>query len=240
MSDASDTNAEIWKSDEVIKEWAARADERDRQRIAHWRTLGDLLPFEADDAFTFLDLGAGTGSAARTILTMYPRSDAVLAEFSPPMIAEGARELVAYEGRFRYVEFDMVEGNWPDEIPSGLDAVITSLCIHHMPDSRKQGLFVEILDRLAPGAWYMNYDPVTSEDPLVEEVWQHTNDRADPDAADKRLHRTPPEHARYENHVRYMIPLERQLGYFRDAGFEGVDVYWKYLENVIYGGRRPS
>ena len=26
----------------------------------------------------------------------------------------------------------------------------------------------------------------------------------------------------------------------RSAGFEGVDVYWKQLENVIYGGRRPA
>jgi hypothetical protein len=36
-----------------------------------------------------------------------------------------------------------------------------------------------------------------------------------------------------------MIPLSPQLGYLRDAGFQGVDVYWKNLENVIYGGRRP-
>jgi len=37
-----------------------------------------------------------------------------------------------------------------------------------------------------------------------------------------------------------MIPLGPQLGFLRSAGFEGVDVYWKQLENVIYGGRRPA
>ena len=51
--------------------------------------------------------------------------------------------------------------------------------------------------------------------------------------------RTPQEQARHENHVRYMMPLEPQLNYLRAAGFEGVDAYWKQLENVIYGGRRP-
>lgn len=239
MSDAENTNAAIWKSDEIIQEWVARASDRDRQRISHWRMAAELLPFETGDEFTFLDLGAGTGSAARTVLDLYPGSSAVLAEFSPQMIAEGRRALADYEGRYRYVEFDMLEGLWPDEIPFGLDAVITSLCIHHMPDLRKQGLFVEILERLAPGGWYMNYDPVTSEEPLVEEVWQHTSDRSDSAAAHKREHRTPLEHARFENHIRYMIPLEQQLGYFRAAGYEGVDVYWKHLENVIYGGRRP-
>jgi hypothetical protein len=37
-----------------------------------------------------------------------------------------------------------------------------------------------------------------------------------------------------------MIDLDHQLGFFRSAGFEAVDVYWKQLEYVIYGGRRPK
>ncbi len=64
-------------------------------------------------------------------------------------------------------------------------------------------------------------------------------DRRDPTAAAKREHRTPEEQFRYENHVRYMIPLDPQLGFLRAAGFEGVDVFWKNLDFVIYGGRRP-
>jgi len=240
MVDNTDTNAAIWKSDEVIQEWAAKTDERERRFVAHWRILGDLLPFAESDAFTFLDLGAGTGSATRTILDRYPRSSAVLAEYSPQMISGGIRELQAYDGRFRYVEFDMLSGAWPDAIPSPLDAVITSLCIHHMPDERKQSLFAEIFGHLAPGSWYFNYDPVTSEDPVVAAMWQLIADRGDPDAEHNRNHRTPQQQARYENHVRHMIPLEQQLTYFRAAGFEGVDVYWKHLENVIYGGRRPA
>ena len=75
---------------------------------------------------------------------------------------------------------------------------------------------------------------------MVEAAWERVNDRDDPEAARKRLHRTPVEQARWDNHVRYIIPLRPQLEYLRSAGFEGVDVYWKHLENVIYGGRRPG
>ena len=114
------------------------------------------------------------------------------------------------------------------------------MCIHHLPDHRKQGLFAEIFERLAPGGWYVNYDPVSSADPVVEATWERVNDRDDPEAAGKRLHRTPQEQSRYENHVRYVIPLDQQLDYLRSAGFQGVDVYWKHLENVIYGGCRPT
>jgi hypothetical protein len=58
--------------------------------------------------------------------------------------------------------------------------------------------------------------------------------------ASRRQHRTPEEQARWENHVRYIIPLAQQLGYLRSAGFPGIDVYWKQLDNVIYGGCRPA
>lgn len=117
---------------------------------------------------------------------------------------------------------------------------MTSMCIHHLPDHRKQGLFCEIFEHLAPGSWYFNYDPVTTSDPAVTAAWERANDRDDPEAATKRRYRTPQEQARHDNHVRYMIPLDRQLAYLRSAGFQGIDVYFKHLENVIYGGHRPA
>jgi tRNA (cmo5U34)-methyltransferase len=120
------------------------------------------------------------GAAARVVLDRFPESTAILAEYSLPMIREGTQSLAQYEGRFSYVEFDMLAGEWPDEIPSNLDAVVTSLCIHHLPDDRKQGVFVEIFDRLVPGGWYFNYDPVIALDPVVAATWQHTSDRHDP------------------------------------------------------------
>jgi SAM-dependent methyltransferase len=156
------------------------------------------------------------------------------------MMDEGKREMQPFAGRFQYVEFDMSTNTWPAVIPATVEAVLTSMCIHHLPDHRKQGLFAEILERLAPGGWYLNYDPVSSPDAVVEATWERVNDRDDPEAAGKRLHRSPQEQSRYENHVRYVIPLDQQLDYLRSAGFQGVDVYWKHLENVIYGGRRPT
>jgi SAM-dependent methyltransferase len=174
------------------------------------------------------------------ILTLYPRSAAILADFSSEMMSAGEQAMEPFAGRYRYVEFDMSAGAWPAAIPAGLDAVVTSLCVHHLPDERKQGLFTEIFDRLVPGGWYLNYDLVRTEDPVVEAAWQRANDRDDPEAAAKRLHRTPAEQAGYDNHVRYIVPLAQQLDYLRSAGFCGIDVYWKQMENVLYGGCRPA
>jgi tRNA (cmo5U34)-methyltransferase len=241
MEDQADTNAAIWQSAEAVEAWSAEAGRQESGRIASRRFMAALLPFEEQDAFTFLDLGAGTGAASRAILDEYPRSAAILADFSAEMMRAGEREMQRFAGRYRYVEFDMSGGGeWPAAIPAALEAVVTSMCVHHLPDERKQGLFAEIFGHLAPGGWYLNYDPVRAEDPVVEATWARVNDHNDPEAAARRRHRAPVDQARWDNHVRYIIPLGPQLGYLRSAGFDGIDVYWKQLDNVIYGGRRPA
>jgi tRNA (cmo5U34)-methyltransferase len=240
MEQSADMNAAIWRSEEIVQTWTAEAEKHERNRAAQRRFMAVLLPFGEQEEFTFLDLGAGTGAASRAILGQHPRSTAILADFSTQMMAAGEQDMQPFAGRYRYVEFDMTTGEWPAAIPAALDAVVTSMCVHHLPDERKQGLFAEIFDHLVPGGWYVNYDPVLAADPVVEATWQRVNDYDNPEAASKRLHHTPQEQARYDNHVRYIIPLPQQLEYLQSAGFRGIDVYWKQLENVIYGGYRPA
>ena len=235
-----DTNAAIWKSDDGIQRWLAGVDERERKRAEQFTFIAQLLPFEPDASFTLLDLGAGTGAAARGVMTYYPRAQTILADFSPQMMDAGLDVLRPYEGRYRYVEMDLLSSNWPSGIPAQVDAAVTSQSIHHLPDERKQSLFREILHHLKPGGWYLNFDPVAPPNQEVAAEWERVNDRLDPAAAYKRTHRTPLEQASYENHIRYMITLERQIAFLRAAGFAAVDVYWKKLDYVIYGGKRPS
>ena len=241
VAESADTNAAIWRSEQGVSYWRSTAEDREQRRAGQRRLLAELLPFRDDESFTFVDLGAGTGAAARAVLDRFPAAQAILTDFSPQMMDEGQQQLAAYAGRYRYMEFDLsCGGDWPAEIPDGLSAVISSLCVHHLNDERKKQLFGEILEHLAPGGWYLNFDPVVADDPVIKEAWQRANDRRDPAAAAKRQHRTPEEQRRYENHVRYMIPLGPQLEFLRTAGFEAVDVYWKELDYVLYGGRRPA
>jgi SAM-dependent methyltransferase len=167
MGEPADTNAAIWKSAAAVEAWTAEAERQESSRQAHRRFLTLLFPFREQDEFTFLDLGAGTGAASRVILDMYPRSTAILADYSTEMMRAGERQMQRFASRYRYVEFDMsAGGEWPAAIPATLAAVVTSMCVHHLPDDRKRSLFAEIFDHLAPGGWYFNYDPVRPGDAL--------------------------------------------------------------------------
>jgi tRNA (cmo5U34)-methyltransferase len=240
MDQQVDTNAAIWQSNDIAERWAAEAAARERNHGAQWRFMADLLPFADQEAFTFADLGAGTGNLSRAILERHPCSTAILADFSDQMMGAGEREMQPFAGRYRYVKFDLSTSEWPAAIPAKVEAIVTSLCVHHLRDQRKQDLFGEIFEHLVPGGWSVNYDPVLPNDPVVRSVWQRVGDRYDPEMARRRLHPTPEEQARHENHVRYMIPLTQQLAYLRAAGFQGIDIYWKRLEWVVYAGCRPA
>jgi tRNA (cmo5U34)-methyltransferase len=235
-----DTNETVWKDEANIKRWAAEAAGREAKRAEPMRIMAALLPFEEDEEFTVVDLAAGTGMAARAILDRYPKASAVLADFSPAMMGEGEKVLTPYEGRYRYVEFDLLQSNWPEGIPVPMDSAVTSQALHHLPDERKESLFREIFERLKPGGWYVNYEPVKASNPTVEHTWERLNDRFDPGLAYKRTHRSHQEEAQHHNHVRYMIDLDSQMTLFRAAGYEAVDVYWKHLDYVVYGGRKPK
>jgi tRNA (cmo5U34)-methyltransferase len=236
----ADTNAAIWKSEDVVKSFAVQTQQRERERAEQLTLVARLLPFGRHDTFVFVDLGAGTGAAARAVLAEYPNAFGLLADFSTQMMAAGEDQLAPYTGRYRYVEFDMLSSDWPVDLKGPLDAVVSALSIHHLPDARKQTIFHEIRQHLKPHAWYINYDPVFAPDTSLEAIWERVNDRYDPDGPSKRANRTPQEQARYENHVRYMLPLEPQLQWLKQAGFVDVDVFWKRLDWVIYGGRNPD
>jgi tRNA (cmo5U34)-methyltransferase len=239
VTEQADTNAAIWKSEETARSFAAQSAQRERDRAEQLTLVARLLPFAAQDTFTFLDLGAGTGAAARAVLTEYPKATALLGEYSPQMVAEGEKAMAAFSGRYRYVELDLLNVEWPANLPQSLDAVISALAIHHLPDERKRAVFARMHRLLRPGGWFINYDPIKAPDAALEGVWERVNDRYEPTSPFRRGPRTPEMQARWENHVRYMIPLAPQIEWLKEAGFVDVDVFWKRLDWVIYGGRRP-
>ncbi|HEY8319256.1 MAG TPA: class I SAM-dependent methyltransferase [Amnibacterium sp.] len=232
---AEHDDAASWRSDEGIAAWLSTSGDREARRVHQRRLMAELLGFADDDPFVVVDLGAGTGAAARAVLDRYPRSSAVLVDFSRQMADAGRRALEPYEGRFRYVEHDLAGGGaWPDGVPDHVDAVITSLVLHHLSGSRQQQLLAEVLGRLTPGGWFLDLDLLEAGDALVDEAWSRTADRLDPGALAERQRR-------HERHGSLQLtPLDRQLALLREAGFAAVDVYWKQLDTAILGGRRPA
>ena len=191
----------------------------------------------------FLDLGAGDGALSQLMLAAFPDAEAVLVDFSEPMLA-GVERRLGGAGNWHIARGDLSQRGWRAGIPAGsYGAVVSSLAIHHLPAERKRALYAEVFALLEPDAMFVNLDYVRVRGPLhglweeallenslrlererggtltADELGRNLFDDADEDRPDT---------------------LDDQLGWLRDAGFVDVEVHFKWAEAAIFGGARPA
>jgi tRNA (cmo5U34)-methyltransferase len=190
----------------------------------------------------FVDLGAGDGALSALMLSLYPQAEAVLVDFSEPMLAGVSRRL-AGRGSWRVVRGDLSDPSWRDGLPGGgYGAAVSSLAIHHLPAARKRELYAEVFELLAGGALFVNLDYVTVAGPL-RGLWDEQLV-----ANSLRLERERGGTRTAEELERNLCgdadedrpdTVEDQLQWLRDAGFANVEVHFKWAEVAVFGGIRP-
>src|SRR5438874_9664153 len=158
--------------------FAAGADSYDRARRKlvpcfddFYRAALELLPFEHDDRFELLDLGAGTGLLSAMIAEAFPKAKLTLFDLTPEMLTIARQRLKPLGKRVRFVTADFAAA-----APSkSYDAVVSALAIHHLPDSGKRHLFGDIFKYLTPGGVFVNADQVAGEtmaiDKRAHQMW---------------------------------------------------------------------
>jgi tRNA (cmo5U34)-methyltransferase len=190
----------------------------------------------------FLDLGCGAGAMSELMLRAGgagAESQGVLVDFSQPMLTRAAVNLADYPGRWQALTGDLNDPAWREALPGGrFDAVVSGLAIHHLPPERKRTLFAEILALLEPGGMFVNMDYVAIDGPLrglFDEEMLANALRAERESGGTRHEHEvdlPDDHDLPDT-------VEDQLRWLRDAGFQEVEVHFKWAEAAIYGGMRP-
>ena len=182
---------------------------------------GALLEFVPGASRRVLDLGCGDGEVAGRILDAVDDVEVLVADFSPEMLRR-ARERFARDPRVTVVVHDLDEPlprSW-----GSFDAVVSAFAIHHVVDARKPVLFGEIFGALQAGGVFVNLEHVSSPTPELHEAFL------------SEFGLTPHE----DDPSNQLAPVEAQLAWLRDLGFEQVDCHWKWRELALLGGRKPG
>ncbi len=199
----------------------------------------------------FVDLGCGAGAVSELVLGCLPGAEGVLVDFSEPMLARAGVNLAGYAGRWQAVRGDLNDPAWRDALPAGrYDAIVSGLAIHHLPPERKRTLFAQAFELLEPGGMFVNMDYVAIDGPLRglfdEQMLANAVRAASSPEGERESGGTRHEHASspdgeldLEDDDDRPDTVEDQLRWLRDAGFEQVEVHFKWAEAAIYGGTRP-
>ena len=231
---AHENTGQHWREPARVQDFVRRMDARAQERAPQFELMTQLLGRAREDAIRVLDLGAGYGAEASAFLTAFPNASAVLVDGSEEMIRVGGERLAEFEGRYRYVHWDFGEGALPDDLGGPFDAVISSAAIHHLPEESLKRLYGEVLVNLAPGGAFLNLDLVNAPDQVLETRYREIMQ------SEQATREEAPPPATLERHHSHLEPLDRHLGWLRDAGFEHVDCYWKRLGSALFGGYRAA
>ena len=192
-----------------------------------------LLPFSGADPIRVLDLGAGTGLLSAWILDAFPNAQLRLVDISGPML-DRARERFAALAAPPVMEV-LDYAHHP--LGGPCDAVVSALSIHHLSDELKRDLFARIFAALRPGGVFINAEQVLGPTAELEEAYRQAwladaralgASEAEIDAALLRMQEDR------------CAPLEAQLQWLREIGFEDADCWFKEGRFAVYSARRPS
>lgn len=198
-----------------------------------------------------LDLGCGDGILGQAVLVQHPEAVGVFADFSPPMLTVARQRLAGYDNA-RFVLSDYGQTGWQEGVLSVLggtdgrfDVIISGFSIHHQPNGRKRELYAELFDLLNPGGLFLNLEHVASPTPWLERQFeQHFIDSLvkyhaatsgkTREQIDREFYNRP------DKQANILAPVELQLDWLRDIGFQDVDCYLKIFEIALFGGRKPQ
>ncbi len=232
----SETTGAHWQRQELAEEFL----EHRQQLLPLLDVQEDLVRrmFErrARPVARFLDIGAGDGASSELLRSIAPGAEAVLVDFSAPMLARVERRLGGE--RWTAVQADLSTPAWLQALPDGgFDAAVSSYAIHHLTSERKRALCAEVFGLLAPGAMFVNMDVVKiggpldglfDEEILANAAAMHPGSEQDRDEPFDDHGEDRPD------------PAEDQLAWLREAGFEDVELEFKWAEGAIFGAIKPE
>ena len=209
-------------------------------------TLLTLLPFDTGDSFTVVELGCGEGHLSVAVAMCFERARVIALDGSPEMRKMAAERTTSYGDRVTVADFQLEEPAWLPRL-NGCDAVVSSLCLHHLDDAGKKRLFAEIRDRLSGRGALLIADLVEAPHRLATRLYADTWDRA----ARRQSLETTGSSDLFElfleeqwNYYAYPDPFDKpsrlfdQLRWLEEVGFEVVDCFWLQAGHAVYGGYR--
>src|SRR5216684_6814607 len=206
-------------------------------------TLVSAAPLAVDQPIRVVELGSGDGLLAEAMLTRFGRATLTALDGSESMRAAATTRLQPFGDRARVAAFDLASLDWWDRM-FGADLVVSSLCLHHLNDAKKQYLYKAAADRLSTRGALLIADLV---DPQHRALRRLAADRWNALAKQQAVALGMPElfqrfvderwnHFRFPDASDQPSALFHHLVWLRHAGFAAVDCCWMDAGHAVFGG----
>jgi trans-aconitate methyltransferase len=211
------------------------------------RTLVAGVPFAPEQPIRVIELGCGDGQLAARLLEAFPASTIAALDGSESMRDLAKARLAPFGERARVRAFDVASLDWWDQM-FGADVVVSSLCLHHVNDAKKQYLYKAVAERItAQGALFVA-DLIEPMHPAARAVAAAEWDASA--GAQAAASGQPALFSRFLdaqwNHFRFPDAMDQpsalfhHLVWLRHAGFAAVDCLWLFAGHAVIGAFKQA
>ncbi|MEO5510822.1 MAG: class I SAM-dependent methyltransferase [Longimicrobiales bacterium] len=194
-------------------------------------TAADALMLFDNPAPHILDLGIGTGALSARCLDVRPDATLTGIDSDAEMLAIARSRLA------RHPRVTLIDGSFLTTTLPACDAIVACISLHHVRTEReKRALYVACRRVLSPGGLLINADCFPAKDEVLAEkqrrAWfAQLEQRYTKEEADSYMNT-------WAGEDRY-VPLEDELAWLRDAGFQP-EVVWRAGGFGVIAARNPS
>jgi tRNA (cmo5U34)-methyltransferase len=236
-----------WENPEYIEWWLKKRAWKGPIREMQAEMVARMIPYPLDRAIRVLDLCAGFGALAITILKSRPKAKALCIDGSAEMTKLGRERAASFAERIEFAQASLDTGDWLKSIAGTYDAVVSAQAlIRFTTSARRKSLYKEIFNIVTPGGCFINVDDVCAPTPALRKRYNAALDQW-LEGNIQEASGWPPRFVKYEKDApgNYSEPskdgfLDQELSWLRDSGFEDVDCFWKFGVMTVYGGFRPE
>ena len=121
------------------------------------------------------------------------------------------------------------------EFTKTYDIVISSLSIHHLSNKEKKNLYATIFSILNEGGIFINADQVLGHTPFIESIYKNDwKNKIEASGLTEQELQAAYERTKLDK----MSPLQDQLNWLQESGFQDVDCVYKYFNFVVLYGKK--
>lgn len=140
--------------------------------------------------FVALDLCCGPGSLSQRLLAHFPQARSVAVDLDPVLLALGQGALGTLNGRLRWVDADLCDPKWTEQLgEKQFDAVVSTTALHWLPVPDLVRVYHQVAKLLRPGGLFLNGDNMkfSAQLPSLQKVAQAVRDAQWQDESFARL-----------------------------------------------------
>lgn len=196
-------------------------------------TALELITLMPEPPAKVLDLGAGTGLFSSIVAPICPNAEFTLCDISEKMLNEAEKRFSDGRTKVKYVVKDYSS----EPIDSTYDLIISGLSIHHLTDTGKERLFLNLHNNLNDNGLFINADQVLGDTPLIEQTYRSSWLRQ---VREKGITERALTKALKRMKEDRMSTLSNQLLWLKKANFIEVNCWYQNHSFVVYSGWKQS